>query len=91
MHVMPRNVEYQILQIYVWFSHISLHQQGHKQLCETINVVEAPQVSDTRWLAVSMCLNQVLDQYRELKLYSWQKTRTTTTVQRFCCRSTQIH
>lgn len=73
MRVLPRNVEYQISQTYAWFSHSTLRQQNYKQLYETINVGEAPlkilQLSDTRWLAVSACLNRVLDQYEELRLH----------------------
>lgn len=73
MRVLPKNVEYQISQTYAWFSHRTLRQQNYKQLNETINVGEAPlkilQLSDTRWLAVSACLNRVLDQYEELRLH----------------------
>ncbi|XP_067295921.1 protein FAM200A-like [Pseudorasbora parva] len=73
MRVLPRNVEYQISQTYAWFSHSTIRQQNYQQLYAAINVGEAPlkilQLSDTRWLSVSACLNRVLAQYDELKLH----------------------
>ncbi|MGH0119670.1 UNVERIFIED_CONTAM: hypothetical protein FKN15_044489 [Acipenser sinensis] len=80
MDVLHRNIEYMVSQTYSWFSHSTLHQNKYRNLYATINVGEAPlkilQLSDTRWLTISQCVDQVLSQYEELKLHS-QLTKDT--------------
>ncbi|MGH0166412.1 UNVERIFIED_CONTAM: hypothetical protein FKN15_050763 [Acipenser sinensis] len=73
MDVLPRNIEYMVSQTYSWFSHSTQRQKKYRDLNATINVGEAPlkilQLSDTRWLAISQCVDRVLSQYEELKLH----------------------
>ncbi len=71
--VLPRNVEYMVSQTYSWFSNATQRLQKYSELYKTINVGESPlkilQLSDTRWLAISECINRILSQYVELKLH----------------------
>ncbi|KAL1250587.1 hypothetical protein QQF64_018383 [Cirrhinus molitorella] len=71
--VLPRNVEYMVSQTYSWFSNVTQRLQKYAELYKTINVGENPlkilQLSDTRWLAISECINRILSQHEELKLH----------------------
>ncbi|CAL9699734.1 unnamed protein product [Knipowitschia caucasica] len=73
VNALPRNVEYMVSQTYNWFSNSTQRLQKYVELYKTINVGETPlkilQLSDTRWLAISECVNRVLTQYVELKLH----------------------
>ncbi|MGH0185287.1 UNVERIFIED_CONTAM: hypothetical protein FKN15_017618 [Acipenser sinensis] len=69
-----------VSQTYSWFSHSTQRQKKYRDLYATINAGEAPlkilQLSDTRWLAISQCVDRVLSQYEELKLH-FQLTKDT--------------
>ncbi|CAL9682940.1 unnamed protein product [Knipowitschia caucasica] len=62
-----------VSQTYNWFSNSTQRLQKYVELYKTINVGETPlkilQLSDTRWLAISECVNRVLTQYVALKLH----------------------
>ncbi|XP_053133533.1 uncharacterized protein LOC128337028 isoform X2 [Hemicordylus capensis] len=71
--VLPLNLEYMISQTYLWFSRSTFHQKRYSELYAAINVGENAlkmlQVTDTRWLSISPCINRVLSQYDVLRLH----------------------
>lgn len=62
-----------VSQTYSWFLNATQRLQKYSELYKNINVGESPlkilQLSDTRWLAISECINRILSQYVELKLH----------------------
>lgn len=71
--LLPRNLNFMIAETYTWFLHSSVRQQKYKNIYENIclgdPVLKILQLPDTAWLSVAPCLNKVLDNYDELKLY----------------------
>ncbi|MGH0133440.1 UNVERIFIED_CONTAM: hypothetical protein FKN15_077355 [Acipenser sinensis] len=66
--------------VYSTMSNSTQRQKKYCDLYATINVGEAPlkilQLSDTRWLAISQCVDRVLPLFKELKLH-FQLTKDT--------------
>ncbi|XP_061464100.1 coenzyme Q-binding protein COQ10 homolog B, mitochondrial isoform X1 [Rhineura floridana] len=71
--VLPLNLEYMISQTYLWFSQSTFHQKQYAELYAAIsvgeNALKVLQVTDTRWLSISPCINRILSQYDTLKLH----------------------
>ncbi|CAI5762014.1 coenzyme Q-binding protein COQ10 homolog B, mitochondrial isoform X1 [Podarcis lilfordi] len=71
--VLPLNLEYMVAQTYLWFSQSTFHQKRYAELYAAINVGEVAlkvlQVTDTRWLSMSPCINRILSLYDTLKLH----------------------
>ncbi|XP_053217607.1 uncharacterized protein LOC128399830 [Podarcis raffonei] len=71
--VLPLNLEYMVAQTYLWFSQSMFHQKRYAELYAALNVGEVAlkvlQVTDTRWLSISPCINRILSLYDTLKLH----------------------
>nr|XP_039266528.1 uncharacterized protein LOC120341976 isoform X1 [Styela clava] len=71
--LLPRNLNFMIAETYTWFLHNSVRQQKYKNIYENISVADPVlkilQLPDTEWLSVAPCVNKILDNYDELKLY----------------------
>ncbi|CAM5089829.1 unnamed protein product [Natator depressus] len=71
--VLPLNIEYMVSRTYLWFSHSTFHQKRYHELYAAISVGEnflkILQLTETRWLSISPCINRVLDQYEALMLH----------------------
>lgn len=71
--VLPRNLEFMILETYNWFLRYPKHQSKYKHMFQCINfgdhAMKAMLSPDSKWIVAAPCLNKVLEHYDELKLY----------------------